>query len=75
MKIPSKEELGKFKKPELVAFLKARGVPSTGNKEALLKLAVLYADRPEVIGDREVTFKESSSFPSDSLAQKLLKNT
>ena len=45
MKIPSKEELGKFKKPELVAFLKARGVPSTGNKEALLKLAVLYADR------------------------------
>ena len=69
MKIPSKEELGKFKKPELVAFLKARGVPSTGNKEALLKLAVLYADRPEVISDPEVTFKESSSLPSDSVNQ------
>ena len=42
-KIPPMDELEHFKKPELQAFLKARGVGSTGNKDVLLKMAKLYA--------------------------------
>ena len=66
-KVPSSQELGKYKKQELVAFLKARCLPSTGNKEHLLKLARLYANRPEVISDPEVTFKDSNLLPSDTV--------
>ena len=42
-KITSSYELEHFKKPDLQAFLKARGVGSTGNKDVLLKMAKLYA--------------------------------
>ena len=45
---------------ELAAFLKARGVPTTGLKGSLLSLAKLYANRPEVISDPEVTFKSDT---------------
>ena len=68
-KVPSSQELGKYKKQELVAFLKARCLPSTGNKEHLLKLARLYANRPEVISDPEVTFKDSNLLPSDTVKE------
>ena len=50
------EPIEKYKRQELVVFLKARGVPSSRNKELLLKLARLYANRAEVISDPEVTF-------------------
>ena len=68
LRIPSNNELGDFTKPQLVAFLKSRGVPHTGNKVHLVSLAKLYANRPEVISDPEVTFKPDNSLPNDSVA-------
>ena len=62
-KIPSSDELEHFKKPELQAFLKARGVGSTGNKDVLLKMAKLYANRPVVT----VPSDNTSSQPDDSV--------
>ena len=41
-KIYSGKDLGQFKKCELVAFLKASGVPTTGNLRQLLTLAKEY---------------------------------
>ena len=66
-KIPSNEELQKYKKQALVAFLKSRGLPSTGNRDKLLNLAKLYASRPEIISDPEITFKPDNSLPHDSV--------
>ena len=67
-RIPSNDELKDLTKPQLVAFLKSRGVPHTGNKVHLVSLAKLYANRPEVISDPEVTFKPDNSLPNDSVA-------
>ena len=67
-KIYSGKDLGQFKKRELVAFLKARGVPTTGNLKQLLSLAKVYADRPEVISDPEISFKSDTTLPKDSVA-------
>ena len=68
-KILSNDELEGFKKHELQAFLKERGVGQTGNKDkgVLLSLAKLYANIPVVISDPEVSFKDSSSLPFDSV--------
>ena len=45
---PSKP-LEKYKRQELVAFLKARGVPSSGKKELLLEVAWKYLDASWVL--------------------------
>ena len=60
-KIPSNDELEGFKKHELQAFLKERGVGQTGNKDkgVLLSLAKLYANIPVVISDPEVSLKDT----------------
>ena len=58
---PSKP-LEKYKKQESVAFLKARGVPSSGNKEHLLRLAKLYANFALVVGS-EFTVLTLEIFP------------
>ena len=62
-KIPPIDELEHFKKPELQAFLKARGVGSTGNKDVLLKMAKLYANCLVVT----VPSDNTSSQPDDSV--------
>ena len=67
-RMPSNNELGDFTKPQLVAFLKSRGVPHTGNKAHLVSLAKLYANRPEVISDPEVTFKPEQSLRGKSVS-------
>ena len=66
-KMPSNEELEKFTKIELIAFLKNRGVGDTGNRKQLVSLAKLYVNRPEIISDPEITFKPDSSLPNDSV--------
>ena len=47
-RIPSNDELENFNILELKEFLKARGVGQTGNKDTLLKVAKLYANRPVI---------------------------
>ena len=47
----SGKDLGQFKKCELVAFLKARGVPATCNLKQLLALAKVKAHKPALGAD------------------------
>ena len=54
-RIPSCDELKTFNKHELQSFLKARAVGQTGNKDTLLNLAQLYANRPVINSGPEVT--------------------
>ena len=48
LSLPSNDELEHFRKTDLQAYLKARGVGQTGNRDQLLNLAKLYAARPVV---------------------------
>ena len=69
-RVPSNDELQKYTRHELISFLKSRGVGHTGgNRQQLVSLAKLYASRPEVISDPEVTFKSDNSLPNDSVTK------
>ena len=46
--VPSNDELEHFNKCQLLSFLKSRGVKQTGNKDVLLKVAKLVANRPVI---------------------------
>ena len=63
--VPSNEKLDHFNKSQLLSFLKSRGVKQSGNKDILLKVAKLVANRPVIT----VSSDNITSSSSDSVSE------
>ena len=60
--VPSNDELEHFNKSQLLSFLKSRGVKQSGNKDILLKVAKLVANRPVItVSSDNITSSSSDS--------------
>ena len=57
---PSNNELEHFNNTQLQSFLKSHGVKQSGNKDILLKVAKLVAQRPVIIVSSEHTYSPLS---------------
>ena len=62
-KNPSSDELNKYKKEELMQFLKSRGVKQSGTRKVLLSVAKLVAKRPVLT----VSSVQTPSAPNDQV--------